>query len=111
MAYLTRKIDDYKVKVYGKRNRTFVTKDTIFGWKIGETQPKLICNFFDKESDVKLNGYDADLDRITLNFPAYKFERVLDLFRNEKPVYCHYYDVQNSGFICTDKEAIGEEES
>jgi len=45
---------------------------------------------------------------IRMHMPSAMFENVLDVLRNEKPVYIYF--AQNRGFLSTSKEPIGEGE-
>jgi hypothetical protein len=45
---------------------------------------------------------------IRMHMPSGMFENVIDVLRNEKPVYIYF--AQNRGFLSTSKEEIGEGE-
>ncbi|HHI30894.1 hypothetical protein DRN85_07410 [Methanosarcinales archaeon] len=45
---------------------------------------------------------------IRMHLPSAMFQNVLDVLRNEKPVYIYF--AQNRGFLSTSKEPVGEEE-
>ncbi len=53
------------------------------------------------------NDYDAD-GIIRMHMPSTMFENVLDVLRNEKPVYIYF--AQGRGFLSTSMEPIGEGE-
>ncbi len=54
------------------------------------------------ESDYKSG------DIIRMHLPSTMFHNVLDVLRNEKPLYIYF--VQNRGFLTTSKEMVGEGE-
>ena len=54
------------------------------------------------ESDSESGGI------IRMHLPSAMFENVLDVLRNEKPVYIYF--AQNRGFLSTSKEPVGEGE-
>ena len=54
------------------------------------------------ENDSEINGI------IRMHLPSAMFQSVLDVLRNEKPVYIYF--AQNRGFLSTSKEPVGEEE-
>ncbi len=54
------------------------------------------------ENDSKLG------DIIRMHLPSAMFENVLDVLRNEGPVYVYW--AQNRGFLSTSKEPVGEGE-
>jgi hypothetical protein len=43
-----------------------------------------------------------------MDLPSTMFENVLDVLRNEKPIYVYF--TQNRGFLSSSKEPIGEGE-
>jgi len=53
------------------------------------------------------NDYQSD-GIIRMHLPSAMFQNVLDVLRNEKPVYIRF--TQNRGFLSTSKEPVGEEE-
>ncbi len=54
------------------------------------------------ENDFESGG------RIFMHLPSAMFENVLDVLRNEKPVYIYF--AQGRGFLSTSKEPVGEGE-
>jgi hypothetical protein len=55
--------------------------------------------------------FEADYESggiIRMHLPSAMFENVIDVLRNEKPVYVHL--AAGSGFLSTSKEPVGEEE-
>lgn len=46
-----------------------------------------------------------------VRFRGDQFSAVLDLLRNEKPVYLHWNDTSKGAFLATTKEPVGEEEA
>jgi len=45
---------------------------------------------------------------IRMHLPSAMFENVLDVLRNEKPIYIYF--AQNRGFLSTSEEPVGEAE-
>ncbi|MDY6930918.1 MAG: hypothetical protein SVJ22_03250 [Halobacteriota archaeon] len=54
------------------------------------------------ENDYESNGI------IRMHLPSAMFQNVLDVLRNEEPVYIYF--TQNRGFLSTSKEPVGEGE-
>jgi hypothetical protein len=55
--------------------------------------------------------FEADYESggiIRMHLPSAMFENVLDVLRNEKPVYIYF--AQNRGFLSTSTEPVGEAE-
>ncbi len=103
MAYT---IDSYSVLIYGspsgyQTNRAQIqlkdTNNKVRAW-IRFNDPG---QFF--ESDYESNGI------IRMHLPSAMFENVIDILRNEKPVYIYF--AAGRGFLGTASEPIGEEES
>ncbi len=55
-------------------------------------------------TDGKLAGY------VSCHYMSEDFPRVLDLLRNEEPVYVQYVPTWQIGIICTSLEPVGEGE-
>jgi hypothetical protein len=54
------------------------------------------------------NDYESG-GRIRMHLPSAMFQNVLDVLRNEKPVYIYF--AQGRGFLSTSTEPVGEEET
>ena len=50
-------------------------------------------------------------NNIQLNFSEQSFSEIMDLLRNEKPLFIHLNDRTNIGWLATNREQVGEEES
>ncbi|MEM1321455.1 MAG: hypothetical protein AAGG75_14460 [Bacteroidota bacterium] len=48
---------------------------------------------------------------IKLEYHEEHFSRVLDIIRNERPLYLRYFEEYQRGWLITSKEEVGEEES
>lgn len=72
----------------------------------GNNRPRAYMRFNDPgmffENDYENGGI------IRMHLPSAMFENVLDVLRNEKPVYIYF--AQNRGFLSTSKEPVGEGE-
>jgi hypothetical protein len=64
--------------------------------------------FYNEGFDVPGNSKTGNL--INLNFPISKFNYVIDLLRNEDPVYISYNETNKLGVISSAKEEVGEGE-
>ena len=53
-----------------------------------------------------------DLDHIYIQYPIFKFSFIVDILRNEKPLFLGYWENKYGkyGRICTGKEPVGEGE-
>lgn len=98
-------VKNYHVLVYGspvgyQTNRAQIS---LYG-SSGKTVAYLRFNDpgMNFENDSESGG------RIKMHLPSTMFENVLDILRNEKPVYIYF--AQGRGFLSTSKEPVGEEE-
>ncbi len=99
------KIKDYHILCYGspKGYQTNRAQIALYDGK-GKTRAYLRFNdpgmFF--ENDYENAGI------IRMHLPTSMFQNILDILRNEKPVYIYF--AQSRGFLSTSKEPIGEAE-
>ena len=105
MSIPTREIKDYGILVYGSPQgyQTNRSQISLYGAD-GKTVAFLRFNdpgmFFENDS---LLG-----DIILMHLPSSMFQSVLDILRNESPVYIYW--AQNRGFLSTSSEPVGEGE-
>ena len=104
------RIDKYSVTIYGRSGN--IQTD-------GESARALIhlkseggmaatCSFY--ESDDVPDNSTAPNGRTLLNYPWSCYSGVLDLLRNEKPLYWVFLASSKTGFISTRSEPVGEGE-
>lgn len=105
--FLTAVIDKYRVVLYGK-NRTPETLVAFIHCFSGGTNV-LSCEFYADDSAVPDNRYGGC--RVGLAYPWSRFSAVLDLLRNEKPVYYGYIFSTKLGYLATYTETVGEGEA
>ncbi len=88
-----------------QKNRSFTTINLF------DTADDLIgvINFFEEELEV--NG-PKDFDHVYLQYPISKFPYIVDVLRNEKPIFVGFWENKYGkyGRICTGKEPVGEGE-
>ena len=60
------------------------------------------------DSGMKFEKDYISMDIIRMHLPSNMFINVIDILRNEKPIYIHF--TANRGFLTTSKEPVGEEE-
>ena len=76
-----------------------------------DTADELIghINFF--EEGLQVNE-PKDFDHVYLQYPISKFPYIVDVLRNEKPIFVGYWEntYGKYGRICTGKEPVGEGE-
>jgi len=88
-----------------QKNRSFTTinlydnNDVVIG----------VLQFFDEEIWPE---EPENLSQVYLQYATFKFPFIVDILRNEKPLYIGYWENQHGryGRICTGKEPVGEGE-
>lgn len=74
-----------------------------------ENKSKAVINFLKQEDDLPLG------DKVSLgywvSFPYSQYADILDILRNEKPVYFGYVHEKKRGYIITAEEPVGAEET
>jgi len=68
----------------------------------------LQATFYKDGSKFPENHYDKRNRLVYLRYPLSMYPNILDLLRNEKPIYFRYAIELNQGFIRTGKEPVGE---
>lgn len=97
-------ISSYKVVLYGEKGNSTIGafihcyhNDTIV----------MSCIFYNDENNVPAN---SKVSKVDLKYPMSKFTNVLDVLRNEEPVYFGFIDSTKVGYIATSDEPVGEGE-
>jgi hypothetical protein len=102
---MTTEITDYHILFYGSPEgyQTNRAQISLYG---ADGKTAAFVRFNDPgmafENDAESGGI------IRMHLPSTMFENVLDVLRNEKPVYIYF--AQGRGFLSTSKEPVGEAE-
>ena len=105
--FISATIDRYSVVLYGK-NRTPESLVAFIHCFSGGMNV-LSCEFYADDSAVPDNRYGGC--RVGLAYPWSRFSAVLDVLRNEKPVYYGYIFSTKLGYLATQQELVGEGEA
>jgi hypothetical protein len=70
----------------------------------------LQASFYSDKQSLPENYYDVNSNLVYLRYSMSMYPNVLDILRNEKPIYFSYYETSKLGFIRTGKEPVGEGE-
>ncbi len=68
----------------------------------------LQINFYPDSKNLPKNHYDKRNKLVYLRYPLSMYPNVIDLLRNEKPIYFSYSESLKMGHVRTGKEPIGE---
>jgi len=95
-------VKKYHILVYGGPDGYQTNRAQIY-LSDGQGKPLAYLRFNDPgmafENDYESNGI------IRMHLPSTMFENVIDVLRNEKPIYIYF--AQNRGFLSTSKEPVG----
>ena len=97
-------ISNYKVVFYGEKG-TSIIGAFIHCYHNGSNV--MSCVFYNDENNVPANSKGP---RVELRYPISKFGNVLDVLRNEKPLYFGFIESTKVGYIATHTEPVGEGE-
>jgi len=69
------------------------------------------ASFYPDSKSLPENYHDVNSKLVYLRYPMSMYANVIDILRNEKPVYFSFSEKTNLGYIRTGKEPIGEGEN
>jgi hypothetical protein len=102
--FITSVIDKYKVVVYGKDSTGGNLAAYIHCFQ--STMNVMSCEFYQDGSILPENRYKGG--RVGLVYPWSKFSAILDMLRNEKPLYYGFIMSTKVGYIASQEEPVGE---
>jgi hypothetical protein len=68
------------------------------------------ANFYPDNKSLPENYHDVNSKLVYLRYPLSMYSSIIDILRNEKPIYFSFSDKTKLGYIRTGKEPIGEGE-
>jgi hypothetical protein len=71
----------------------------------------LQASFYPDNKTLPVNYYDVNSKLVYLRFHLHMYDSIIDILRNEKPIYFSYSEKSKLGYIRTGKEPIGEGEN
>lgn len=110
MKYIDSEIDQYWIHFQGgdtKKKRVYPR--ALIKCYIGDTFIMQLT-FYPDGQKLPENHYDKRNKLVYLRYPMSMYANILDILRNEKPIFCRYNKELNLGFIRTGKEPVGEGE-
>lgn len=97
-------IEQYKAVLYGKDATAGDLVAFIHCYHSGKNL--MTCEFYRDESALPENRYKGG--RVGLVYPWSHFDEVIDVLRNEKPLYFGFIGSTKVGYISTQQEPVGE---
>jgi hypothetical protein len=107
MALIRSEVSSYKVMFFGQDpdREIGATIHCLDGTRIVAT-----LNFYHDLRGKKIPDSEKRGNRPYLNYPLATFPAVIDLLRNESPLFVTFNDISKLGFLATDAEQVGEGE-
>jgi hypothetical protein len=102
--FITSAIDQYKVVLYGEDATAGDLMAFVHCYHGGANV--MSCEFYRDGSPLPQNRYKGG--RVGLAYPWSRFSAVLDVLRNEKPVYYGFIMSTKVGYVATQQEPVGE---
>ena len=103
-SFVTSAIDKYKVVLYGKAATGGDLVAFIHCYNNGANL--MSCEFYRDGSAVPQNRNAGG--RVGLTYPWSHFSSVLDVLRNEKPIFFGFIESTKVGYVSTQEEQVGE---
>ena len=76
-----------------------------------DNEYSLQASFYPEQQKLPENYYDVNSKLVYLRYPMSMYSYVLDILRNEKPIYFSFSEKTKLGYIHTGKEPVGEGEA
>ncbi len=102
--FISSAIDKYKVVLYGKQAGSGDLVAFIHCYYNGRNV--MSCEFYRNGSALPQNRNGGS--RVALTYHWSHFDSVVDVLRNEKPIYFGYIDTTKVGYVSTHQEPVGE---
>ncbi len=110
MKYVDREIDQYWVHFQaGSKEKNKAYPRALIKCYSGD-EFLVQLTFYAEGKNMPKNHYDKRNKLVYLRYPLHMYEYILDILRNEKPIFFRYNIEIGLGFIRTGKEPIGEGE-
>ena len=106
MAVFNKEFDKYILSYYSPQSPTIVS--TIHCY-LGNALQGVIT--FKKAGSQIADSTSGSNNVINIQFHDDQFSRIMDIIRNETPLYLRYYEEREYGWIISSNEEVGEEES
>ena len=102
--FISSPINKYKVVLYGKDSTGGNLVAFIHCFYNGKNE--MTCEFY-REGSVLPENRNAG-GRVGLTYPWSHFDAVLDVLRNEKPLFFGFIESTKVGYVSTQDEPVGE---
>ncbi len=106
------KINNYSVRIWSSKRTTNLNPGSAMAgiYLYEGTKYRGYAYFFADDTPLAAPVYHSSSGRIFVHYNLVQFHAILDMLRNEDPIYLYYHSPTNAG-LNTGREPIGEEES
>ena len=110
MKIITSEINQYWVHFQaGRIENNLVHPRTIIKCYLDD-EYVLQVSFYPDKKGIPENYYDTNSNLVYLRFSMSMYSNILDILRNEKPIYFNFSEKTKLGYVRTGKEPVGEGE-
>jgi len=111
MNIITREINHYWVHFQAGKTESKIIYPEIIVKCYHDDDFIMQANFYPDKMKLPVNYHDVNSKLVYLRFPVSMYANIIDILRNEKPIYFSFSDKSKLGYIRTGKEPIGEGEN
>ena len=102
---MLKEIKTYQIYLFGGPDGLWTNRSKI---GLRGSDGKILAHINFNDSDMKFENDSESYGIIKMNLPSTMFENIVDVLRNEKPVYIQF--VHGHGILQTSLEPVGEGE-
>ena len=110
MKIITSKIDQYWVHFQAGRIENKLTHPRTIIKCYFKDNYVLQLSFYPDKKNLPENYYDMNSSLVYLRYSMSMYSKILDILRNEKPIYFSFSETSKLGYLRTGKEPVGEGE-
>lgn len=103
-------VDTYQIRIYSSRSSTDLNaaRGDVMIFLCHQGTYRGVIRFYPDGTVLPPGSHDSANGQVTIHLNVSQFESVVDVLRNEEPVYV--YGSTNWNFLLTSLEPVGEEE-
>ncbi|RSC93157.1 hypothetical protein [Tenacibaculum singaporense] len=105
------KIDKYSVRIWSSRKTNNLNPGVALAgiYLYQGTKYRGYAYFFAEDTPLAQPVYNSSTGQVFVHYNLSQFDAVLDILRNESPIYLYYHSPSNAG-LNTSREPVGENE-
>ncbi len=111
MKLITSEINHYWVHFQAGKTKNNLVYPRVIIKCYNDDDYVLQASFYPDSKSLPENYHDVHSKLVYLRYPLSMYANILDILRNEKPIFFSYSEKSHLGYIRTGKEPIGEGEN